>query len=45
MGDAFGFYYHNINWEYLSENIMVELEENVMINASFLPNAVLSWND
>jgi hypothetical protein len=30
--------------EYLSEKIsMVELEENVMINASFLPNAVLKW--
>jgi hypothetical protein len=29
--------------EYLSEKYpMVELEENVMINASFLPNAVLA---
>jgi hypothetical protein len=28
--------------EYLSEKYPMELEENVMINASFLPNAVLA---
>jgi hypothetical protein len=42
MGDVSWIYYYNIE-EYLSEKYpMVELEENVMINASFLPNAVLA---
>jgi hypothetical protein len=34
--------YHNLTEEYLSEKYpMVELEENVMINASFLPTPAL----
>jgi hypothetical protein len=42
MGDV-SWIYHNINWGVsIRKYPMVELEENVMINASFLPNAVLA---